>query len=137
MSERVKRDRGGRTALHYAASDGNIESVRTLIAGGADVNAQDSEGWSPLHFAAQANSTECLVELLGAGASVDIKDYFGNTPLFRAAFSSRGEGGVIDLLRCAGADPTVPNLDGVSPVMLARTIKNYDVARFFADVEAG
>jgi hypothetical protein len=34
----------------------------------------------------------------------------------------------------AGADPAACNNHGVSPLALARTIANYNVARFFADV---
>ncbi len=136
MRDTMKQDRTGRTQLHYAASEGNIDLVHSLIVDGADVNAQDNEGWSPLHFAAQANSAECLAELLRAGANVDAKDKFGNTPLHEAVFSSRGAGQGIELLRNAGADATTANLHGVSPVMLARTIANFDVARFFSDMDA-
>jgi hypothetical protein len=41
---------------------------------------------------------------------------------------------VIAILREAGADPSIPNGSGVSPVSLARTIGNYDVAVFFEDL---
>ena len=72
--------------------------------------------------------------LIEAGANVDAANAFGNTPLFVAVFNSRGRGGIIELLRAAGADPLHPNSSGQTPVGLARLIGNYDVARFFADV---
>jgi ankyrin repeat protein len=34
----------GWTALHYAAQDGNRRIVRSLVASGADVNADTDEG---------------------------------------------------------------------------------------------
>lgn len=126
-------DRIGRTALHYAAADGQEDEVSGLLREGADPNAQDDSGWSPLHFAAQAGSPTITSLLLAAGARVDVADSFGNTPLFRAVFACKGDGAVIALLRGAGASPTALNKSGVSPLSLARMIANYDVARYFAD----
>ena len=127
-------DREGRTALHYAACDGDIDSVCRLVADGADVNLQDKRGWTPLHFAAQARSKESVVYLLEHGAAVDVEDVHGNTPLSTATFNCRGDGSVIHILREAGADPKKENKHGVSPVKLARTVENFDLAQFYADV---
>ena len=124
----------GRTPLHYACVDGRSEDVAQLLASGLDANAQDDNGCSPLHFAAQAVSLECLTLLIRAGASVSLQDSFGNTALWRAVFSSKGNGAAISMLRQAGADPHAKNEHGVSPLSLARTIGNYDVAQFFADL---
>ena len=41
---------------------------------------------------------------------------------------------MIRLLREAGADPFTENRHGVSPVSLARSIENHDVAQFFSDL---
>jgi uncharacterized protein len=127
-------DREGRSELHYAASEGNLEAVEELVLGGCDVNLQDKSGWTPLHFAAQARSeavTRCLID---HGAAVDVEDANGNTPLMRATFASQGEGNIIRLLREAGADARKTNKSGVSAVSLARTISNNAVAKFFEDV---
>ena len=124
----------GRTPLHCACADGSSEEVAHLLATGLDANAQDDNGWAPLHFAAQASSVECVTLLIRAGANVSLRDSFGNTALFRAVFSSAGDGATIDTLREAGADPHAVNNHGVSPVILARTIGNCDVAQFFADI---
>jgi hypothetical protein len=41
---------------------------------------------------------------------------------------------VIESLRRAAADPYAANSSGVTPLSLARTIANYNVAQFFADL---
>ena len=132
--ERAGVDRMGRTELHYAAGDGNMEATRALIVGGARVDLPDDNGWTPLHFAAQAYSVPVAEALLAAGASVDAQDSHGNTPLARAVFESCGRGELIALLRRSGADATRVNTHGVSPLSLAHTIANYDVAQFFSDL---
>ena len=132
--ERPGVDEYGRISLHYAAGDGNAPLVKQLLSSGVDPNAPDDNDWTPLHFAAQAYSPDVIETLLEAGANPDLQDSFGNTALFRAVFNSRGDGSVIKLLRAAGADPNAENDSGVSPLSLARTIGNYDVAQYFADL---
>lgn len=125
----------GRSDLHYAAGDGDLAAVQKLVALGANVNLQDKQGRAPLHFAAQARSEAVTAFLLAHGATVDLEDGHGNTPLFRATFASQGDGGVIRALRMAGADPGKKNKSGVSPLSLARTIANYDIAQFYNDIK--
>jgi uncharacterized protein len=128
-------DEDGRADLHYAARDGDLAATQKLVSRGADVNLQDRHGWTPLHFAAQALSKEVTSYLLAHGASVDTQDGHGNTPLFRATFAYRGDGAVIQRLRSAGADPKKKNKSGVSALELARTIANYDVAKYYDDIK--
>ena len=128
-------DEDGRSDLHYAARDGDLAATQKLVSRGADVNLQDRHGWTPLHFAAQARSKEVTSYLLAHGASVDTQDGQGNTPLFRATFANRGDGAVIQRLRSVGADPKKKNKSGVSALELARTIANYDVAKYYDDIK--
>ena len=125
-----------RSALHYAAADGDVEKARSQLAGGANVNGADVNGWTPLHFAAQSQSAAIVRALLERGGDVHTADGHGNTPLWRAVFAYQGEAATIEALRAAGADPLRKNKHGVSPLSLARTIANYDVAKCFADLPA-
>ncbi|OIW33037.1 ankyrin [Coniochaeta ligniaria NRRL 30616] len=59
-----QRDSFGRTALHYACSSGQPESVAFLLAHGADVRAADSEGGTPLHACAEFRSEQRIWETL-------------------------------------------------------------------------
>ena len=127
-------DRLGRTELHYAACEGDLAKTQALLTAGAQVNLSDDNGWTPLHFAAQAHSVAVSDALLAAGASVDPRDSHGNTPLSKAVFNSHGRGDLIALLRRHGADPNIANAHGVSPLALARTIGNFDVKQYFADL---
>lgn len=43
----------GRTALHVAVSEGNLEIVKYLLDQGADINKPDIEGWTPQKLAEQ------------------------------------------------------------------------------------
>jgi uncharacterized protein len=126
---------GGRTELHLAAVENELDKVRALIDSGADVNARDQDGFTPLHLAAQEYAVAIARLLVDSGAEVDAFNRYGNTPLFTAVFNSRGRGEVIELLRAAGADPARANAAGQTPVGLARLIANYDVAGFFSDAK--
>jgi ankyrin repeat protein len=129
-----QRDRYLRTPLHYAALENDEALVRQLTAQGADVNAQDRDGFTPLHLAAQQCAVAVAKVLLEAGATVDSTDKHGNTPLWTATFNSRGQGDMIQVLRVAGADPLHQNNYGRSPLTLARMIGNHDVEQYFADL---
>ena len=125
-------DRAGRTALFYAAQDGDAAIVAELIKHGANVNARDAMLETPLHFAARQYQPEIVRLLIDNGAQVDPQSVHGNTPLGQAVFGSRGRGAIIQLLLSAGADKALENKHGVSPESLARTIANYDVGIFFS-----
>ncbi len=128
-------DQAGRSALHYAAAEDDAGTeVRRLIEAGEDPALVDRSGWTPLHFAAASGRAKNVRLLLAAGAPVDATDEHGNTPLVRAVFAYESDDEVIRLLREAGADPTLQNYHGQSPVGLARLIATSDVARCFADL---
>lgn len=71
---------GGATPLILAASLGNVEAIKALLARGADVNAQDARGLTALHQAIARNRPGVDV-LFQAGADGAIKDNLGRTAI--------------------------------------------------------
>jgi ankyrin repeat protein len=60
--------------LVAAARAGEVDLVDSLLAGGADPNAADVEGWLPLVEAATKGHTDVVVGLIEAGAELEAKD---------------------------------------------------------------
>ena len=96
-------DVGGRTPLHSAVYfNDEPNTTYVLIDGGADVNAQDSEGISAVHWAASKGSAECLAALLNAGAFPNHTEFHADrlTPLDYA--TSSGHTHIGEQLRLSG-----------------------------------
>jgi uncharacterized protein len=61
-------DAGGWRPLHIAAANNNIETMKTLIAQGADVNAPNGEGKTAISLAQEKNQREATTLLRRYGA---------------------------------------------------------------------
>jgi ankyrin repeat protein len=73
---------GNKTALMFAAANGNLYGVTQLVSAGCTVNAQDNAGMSALMYVAWAqppNAVEIAAFLLAAGADKSLKDRQGRT----------------------------------------------------------
>lgn len=100
-------DPGGETPLHLAAQRQDV--VKILLEAGADVHAQDTEGYTPLHWASAA-ATELL---LAAGAEVNARNVAGLTPLH----TLYGEDPTVaEVLLAAGADVNALTEQGQAPL---------------------
>lgn len=65
----------GRTALHYAASTGDCDSVAEILApGSVDANARDAVGYSAVQIAAAEGHLDVLRLLLRHNADVNLHD---------------------------------------------------------------
>ncbi|HEV3353227.1 MAG TPA: ankyrin repeat domain-containing protein [Acidimicrobiales bacterium] len=80
-----------RTALHVVADwpgywPNGPESVRLLVAAGADPNFRDPEpqSESPLHWAASSDDTDVAAALIDGGADIDMPDGSIGSPLDNA-----------------------------------------------------
>lgn len=67
--------------LREAIKNGDLFSVKKLLAEGVDANYCDKQGLSLLHLAAVFNQTEIAFTLMENGASLDYKNLQGETPL--------------------------------------------------------
>ena len=73
--------KGGLTPLMFAAQAGNVESVRLLLAAGADVNEGTQEVGPPLLLAASNGREQVALLLLEKGADPNATDGYGMTAL--------------------------------------------------------
>lgn len=76
--------KGGLTAVLYAAREGNTEVLRVLLDAGADREAREVNGIGPLLMALLNNQLQSAALLLDYGAAVNVQDFWGRTPLFAA-----------------------------------------------------
>lgn len=101
-----------------AAMRGDADGVRTLLKGGADVSAAQSDGMTALHWAALNGDLKTMDVLLVAGATRDALTRVGAyTPLHLA--SQRGHGVAVARLLEAGAKVGAVTSTGVQPLHLA------------------
>ena len=95
----------GQSALMWAATEGHVPVVHTLIDHGADIRARSNSGATPLLFAARKGSMNAVRALLAAGSDVNEKRPDGATPLLTAVIN--GHEDLVDMLLEQGADPNV------------------------------
>ncbi|KAF5648632.1 purine and uridine phosphorylase [Fusarium sp. NRRL 52700] len=100
----------GRTAIFYAARNGQEAILSLLLDSRAEADLQDKGGNTPLSLAAAYGHEGCTKLLLASGVKADIADCLGRTALVYA--SENGHDGVVRLLVKAGADV---NWDGDEP----------------------
>ena len=73
---------GGMTPLLFAVRQGHTDSVKTLLAGGADINEQSGDGTPPLLIATINGHFDLSKYLLDHGADPTIASDAGATPLY-------------------------------------------------------
>ncbi len=105
------------TALADAASFEEFDTVRQMVADGADVNTPQVDGTTALHWAAHFDNLDLVKALLAAGANPEVSNRYGITPLAEAA--TNGDAEMIGVLLEAGADPNRPHTEGETPLMTA------------------
>jgi len=86
-------DGGGLTPLVYAARANDLDSVKVLLAAGADVNQVTAYGWSPLLVATQNRYYKLGAFLLDHGADVNLANKGAWTPLYLATDNRNIESG--------------------------------------------
>ena len=84
-------------ALTWAASQGDLDEVRALLATGVEPGTADYDGRTPLHLAAAEGQLDVVRYLLTAGADPRPVDRWGGTPLSDA--EANGHTQIAALLR--------------------------------------
>jgi ankyrin repeat protein len=115
-----------------AAMRGDTAGVRTLLRGGADVNAAQGDGMTALHWTAVGNDLETMNVLVYAGAATEALTRVGAyTPLHLA--SSRGHAAAVARLLDAGSKVGPFTATGAQPLHLAAQAGNADAVKALLD----
>jgi ankyrin repeat protein len=115
-----QRDVYGQTALWLACRSGHHPVVRLLLEGGGDPTIALNGGGNPLITASEQGHLKVVSVLLGhpsAKATINDRNDTGKTALWWAC--CYGRGGVATALLENGADPTIAENDGTTPVAVA------------------
>ena len=108
--------RGGLTAFHFAAREGDIETGRVMLDAGVDINQVDVDGTSGLVVSILNKRYSYAKFLLDRGADPNIADSRGRAALY-AAIDMRNQD--YSALPAHKEDDPLPNLDLIK-VLLAR-----------------
>jgi ankyrin repeat protein len=127
---------GGQTPLMNAASHGNVEVMKLLMAKKADVNAVGIPelgrvkngpialgSMTALLSAVAYGGADAVKLLLDAGADPNAKDVRGMTPLMLAVATDRPDPRVVRMLIEKGANPQIKSKDGESTIDWAKKYK--------------
>jgi uncharacterized protein len=107
-------NKGGFTALHYAAREGCALCVQYLLEAGADPDTEDPDRETPLLLALENMHFDTAAVFVKGGADLDKWDLFGRSPVYMAADVSTLP------LKGNGAMAVLPSMDKLSAVDVAR-----------------
>ncbi|HCC72973.1 MAG TPA: hypothetical protein DEP89_04235, partial [Methylophilaceae bacterium] len=71
----------GQTVLMYAAKNGDIKTIETLLDHGADPNIVDKYKCSPLMYASREGNADAVALFIKRGLKIDYEDQFNWTAL--------------------------------------------------------
>jgi uncharacterized protein len=116
----------GYTALILSAYDGHPDSLKMLIAAGADPCASDRHGNTALMGALFKGDNQVATMLIDTHCAIDQTNYAGETALSFAALFGRLD--MLPILVAHGADPNHKDARGVTALDIAMQQRNLSAA---------
>ena len=117
--------------LTEAVRSGDHAALRTLLDGGADVNAPQEDGATPLHWAVRRDDAGAVDLLLRAGADAGAANNYGVTPLSLACINRNAD--MVGKLLAAGADPNAATSMGETVLMTCAGTGSVEAVRALLD----
>lgn len=115
----------GRSVLLFAITFQHIDTVRLLLALGADISGpEDGHCMFPLLQAVACGGVPITQLLLDSGAVLNQQNSRGETAVYTAAANYRHA--ELKILIAAGADVNLTNNGGTSPIHIATQVSSFD-----------
>lgn len=121
----------GEPLLMTAVVRGHQEMVELLLRHGANVNATQA-GQTSLMRAIHKGFTDIALLLMESGADIHMKDFGKRTALWFAA--KLGNATLVKALTEKGADPKVADVNGDSPIGMAKRERHKEVWEFLSRI---
>lgn len=133
-------DKDGKTPLHHAAENGNVEAMRLLLEAdeaGETRNARDTgtTGWAPLLLTAFGGHTDAVELLLQVRVDAEVATNRGSTPLCVAAAQGHVEVARLLIEALADVDKSRPDNEK-TPLCIAAQDGRLDVVRLLLNAGA-
>ena len=114
----------------------SIETIKAVIASGADVNAFDGIGQTALMLAARKDSIAIVKTLLESGATVNAKDNQGRTALMYVTQNYESGSEVAKALVATSADVNAVDENGQTALMLAAQSRSMELIKILLESNA-
>ena len=121
-------------SLHTASMKGDLEIVRGLLDGRADVNERDTSCRTPLLCASMVGSAEVAKSLIKYGADVNFRERTGWAPLHIASYY--GHLDFVHLLLGQGADVNAKNVGSWTALHFASNFGYFEIVKALLNGEA-
>eukprot|EP00658_Telonema_sp_P-2_P051978 TRINITY_DN4009_c0_g1_i2.p1 TRINITY_DN4009_c0_g1~~TRINITY_DN4009_c0_g1_i2.p1 ORF type:complete len:241 (+),score=75.93 TRINITY_DN4009_c0_g1_i2:83-805(+) len=112
-------DEDGRTMLHHAAEQDQVQFILKAMQEGCDMNAIDQVSRTPLHMTAFSGALEAAKLLIEADCDLDVQDGEGKTALHWAVRNFKED--IAALLVTKNADMSLKDHCGETPEAYARS----------------
>ncbi|KAG6929724.1 asparaginase [Chelydra serpentina] len=123
-------DFDGRTPLHIASSEGNLQLVEYLLKYGATVYAKDMFGATPLKYAVKFRHIEVIQLLRETGAHLSIQE-LENIGTELCSLAANGDVEGLYAWYLAGANLEQTGYDGRTPLQIAEATGHVELLDFF------
>jgi ankyrin repeat protein len=127
-------DRERAAVLVAAAREGEVTTVRDLLARGVSASAVDASGSSALMAAAANGHLDCVHALLQAGADANARDPSGRTALMSACANRQVE--IVRKLLAAKAEVNAQDAEGKTALILAASVGSVEVVQALLESSA-